>query len=264
MYCPKCSSPATESQRFCRQCGTNLGVILDAMDGKRNPVDFEKLKGDLKELGTSLRTGFEQAHEEIKKNHKVNWREQRRQFRDKNRHLANTVKDVVTETKAAIPSPPEIKNFLESKRNYWYKTSRQYHFQQAILKILSGGALSGVWYYLLNSAANSGFLQGLEKIILTKINQPELPGAIPVIQMLWVLGLVPIAQGVGHLIAGSFAPDIEKLIAAQMPAPASTSVPPPTLNSPHITSEIPHNFAGNYSVTEEETVPLVRPERQAN
>jgi hypothetical protein len=243
MYCPKCSSPATESQRFCRQCGTNLGVILDAMDGKRNPVDFEKLKGDLKELGTS-------------------WREQRNQFRHKNRHLANTVKDIVTETKAAIPSPPEIKNLIEAKRNRWYRTSRQYHFQQAILKILSGGALSGVWYYLLNSAANSGFLQGIEKIILQ--NQPDLTGTIPVIQMLWVLGLVPVAQGVGHLVAGSFAPDIEKLLVAQLPPPAAISAPPPTLNTPHITSEIPHNFAGNYSVTEEETVPLVHPERQAN
>lgn len=262
MYCPKCSSPATESQRFCRQCGTNLGVILDAMDGKRNPVDFEKLKGDLKELGTSLRAGFEQAHEEIKKNHKVNWREQRNQFRHKNRHLANTLKDVVTETKAALPSPPEIKNLIESKRNSWYKTSREYHFQQAILKILSGGALSGVWYYLLNAAANSGFLQGIEKIILQ--NQPDLIGAIPVIQMLWVLGLVPVAQGIGHLVAGSFAPDIEKLLTTQMPSVTAVPAPLPTLNTPHITSEIPHNFVGNYSVTEEETVPLIHPERQAN
>ena len=262
MYCPKCSSPATESQRFCRQCGTNLGVILDAMDGKRSPVDFEKLKGDLKELGTSLRAGFEQAHDEIKKNHKVNWREQRNQFRHKNRDLANTVKDVVTETKAAVLSTPEIQNIIESKRNRWYKTSRQYHFQQAILKILSGGALSGVWYFLLNSAANSGLLQGIEKVILQ--HQPDLTGAIPVIQMLWVLGLVPIAQGVGHLVAGSFAPNIEKLIAAQVPSSSPVSTPPLTMNPPHITSEIPNNFVGNFSITEEETVPLVRPERQAN
>ena len=262
MYCPKCSSPATESQRFCRQCGTNLGVILDAMDGKRNPVDFEKLKGDLKELGTSLRAGFEQAHQEIKKNHKVDWQQQRNQFRHKNRDLANTVKDVVTETKAAVLSTPEIQNLIESKKNRWYKTSRQYHFQQAILKILSGGALSGAWYFLLNSAANSGLLQGIEKVILQ--NQPDLTGAIPVIQMLWVLGLVPVAQGIGHLVAGSVAPDIEKLLAAQIPPPAAIPAPLPTLNTPHVTSEIPLNFAGNYSVIEEETMPLVRPERQAN
>ena len=262
MYCPKCSSPATESQRFCRQCGTNLGVILDAMDGKRSPVDFEKLKGDLKELGSSLRAGLEQAHQEIKKNHKVDWHQQRSQFRHKNRDLAHTVKDVITETKAAVLSTPEIQNIIESKRNRWYKTSRQYHFQQAILKILSGGALSGVWYFLLNSAANSGLLQGIEKVILQ--NQPDLTGAIPVIQMLWVLGLVPIAQGVGHLVAGSFAPNIEKLITAQTPSTSPASTPPLTVNPPHITSEIPNNFVGNFSITEEETVPLIRPERQAN
>ncbi len=262
MFCPKCASPATENQRFCRQCGTNLGVILDAMDGKRNPVDFEKLKGDLKELGTSLRAGFEQAHQEIRKNHKVNWREQRQQFRYKNRHLANTVKDVVTDTKAAVSSAPEIKNYLESKRNRWYKTSRQYHFQQAILKILSGGSLSAFWYFLLNSAANSGLLQSLEKIVLQ--HQPDLTGLIPVIQMLWVLGLVPVAQGIGHLVAGSFAPGIETLLAAQTPPTISNPTPLPTIKAPRVTSEIPNHFAGNFSITEEETVPLVHPERQVN
>ena len=40
MYCPKCSSPAAEGQRFCRQCGTNLGAIVDAMEGRRGPVDL--------------------------------------------------------------------------------------------------------------------------------------------------------------------------------------------------------------------------------
>jgi hypothetical protein len=266
MYCPKCSSPATENQRFCRQCGTNLGVILDAMDGKRSPVDFEKLKGDLKELGNSLRAGFEQAHEEIKKNNKVDWRQQRHQFRRRNRDLSNTVstavKDVVTETKAAVLSTPEIKNLIESKKNRWYKTSRQYHFQQAILKILSGGALVGAWYFLLNSAANTGLLQGIEKIILQ--HQPELIGAAPFLQMLWVLGLIPVAQGIGHVIAGSFAPNLEKLLAAQSVPTPSIPVAPQPIYTPNATSEIPVNFSDNFSITEEDTVPLVRPERQAN
>ena len=52
---------------LCRQCGANLGAIVDAMEGRRGPVDFERLKVDLKDLGTSLRTGFEQAHKEFKK-----------------------------------------------------------------------------------------------------------------------------------------------------------------------------------------------------
>ncbi len=63
MYCPKCSSQAVEGQRYCRQCGTNLGVILDAMDGKTVTVDFETLKKDLRQLGQSLRSSFEDVHQ---------------------------------------------------------------------------------------------------------------------------------------------------------------------------------------------------------
>ena len=60
MYCPKCATQAVPGQRFCRNCGTNLGVILDAVEGKqRGPIDFETLKNDLRELGSNLRAGFE-------------------------------------------------------------------------------------------------------------------------------------------------------------------------------------------------------------
>ncbi len=61
MYCPKCAAQTVPGQRFCRSCGTNIGVIVDAIEGKqRGPIDFETLKSDLRELGSNLRAGFEQ------------------------------------------------------------------------------------------------------------------------------------------------------------------------------------------------------------
>lgn len=34
MFCPKCSAANPEGQRYCTRCGTNLGVVSDALSGK--------------------------------------------------------------------------------------------------------------------------------------------------------------------------------------------------------------------------------------
>src|SRR5262249_5725927 len=74
MFCPKCASPTVHGQHFCRNCGTNLRVIMDAIEGKRSPLDFETLKRDLRDLGSSLRTGFEEASAAIKNTKRLDQR----------------------------------------------------------------------------------------------------------------------------------------------------------------------------------------------
>lgn len=42
MYCPSCSSHNQDEVRFCTRCGTNLGVVSDALSGKlasHSPID---------------------------------------------------------------------------------------------------------------------------------------------------------------------------------------------------------------------------------
>src|SRR5215510_6837356 len=71
LFCPRCGREIIEGQRFCKNCGMKVGVILDAIaDRQHSPFDFESLKRDLRELGTSLRTGFEEATS-IKKTRKL-------------------------------------------------------------------------------------------------------------------------------------------------------------------------------------------------
>ena len=42
MFCPKCASAVVAGQRFCRNCGLKLDVIVDAIEGKsRAPFDFD-------------------------------------------------------------------------------------------------------------------------------------------------------------------------------------------------------------------------------
>ena len=42
MYCPSCSSHNQDEVKFCTRCGTNLGVVSDALNGKlasHSPID---------------------------------------------------------------------------------------------------------------------------------------------------------------------------------------------------------------------------------
>lgn len=275
MYCPKCSNPATEGQRFCRQCGTNLGAIVDAMEGRRGPVDFERLKVDLKDLGTSLRTGFEQAHKEFKKTQHFS----RRQYEKKQRHgedlgaeiTANIANDIASSSSCVATNATSagFDAYPKPKRS---RESRRYHLQKGILSIFSGGAVTGAYYLFLKTATESGLLASLERLVLQ--HNPDLTGLLPVVQMLWIFGLIPVATGLGHLINGAFfAPsdkELKELYAAQaaLQADANRVVqPPPFISSePKVTNEFHPDAAAGFSVTEDATLPLGQrePKRQAS
>jgi zinc-ribbon domain len=44
MYCPSCGSNNVAEVRYCTRCGTNLGVLTEALTGKTNPVDERIMK----------------------------------------------------------------------------------------------------------------------------------------------------------------------------------------------------------------------------
>lgn len=224
MFCPKCASQSVEGQRFCRQCGTNLGIILDAMDGKRTPVDFDALKGDLRELGLSLRDSFQEVSQSFKKTQQLNphlkggpWAHgQRKNRKQINREIVERIKREIVErikqkaSGAAVPSVPSVPPVPFSTKPIPIKikqvrggSSRQHSLQQAALSIFSGGAMSGTLYYLLNAAGGSGLLHSLETLILQQ-SHLQITGLAPVFQALWVLGLVPVAKGFAHLLNGIF------------------------------------------------------------
>ncbi len=243
MYCPRCSSQIVDNQRFCRNCGLKLDLIVDAVEGRaRGPLDFENLKRDLRDLGANLRAGFEEASSAIKKTKRL----------DKN----------------PAPSTPAVQQILPAD---WARElnkvvtkvraahSRKYSLQQATLSIFGGAAWMAVWYNLLDAATRSGLLGNLELIIMEKTEAPVF-GLIPVIRMLWMLGLIPVARGVAHLINGIFfAPKIEKVAQEQasftpsyvQPAPAYISaVTPPVTNE----LENERNPQPQSSVTEDATL----------
>jgi len=200
MYCPKCASQIADNQNYCRNCGLKLHLIVDAIEDRppRGQFDFETLKRDLRDLGSSLRAGFEEAHTAIKNTRKLN--------KTPAPPAPAGPQDWLREISKATWSH----EFSKALKKMKVAHSRKYSLQQATLSIFGGGAMMAVWYYLLEAATNSQLLQNLEMIILEKTGTLVV-GLVPVIQMLWLLGLIPVARGVAHLINGIFfAPKPEK------------------------------------------------------
>ncbi len=197
MYCPRCSSQAVEGQRFCRNCGMDLGVILDAMEGKqRGPLDFENLKKDLRELGANLKAGFEEGNITVKRTKRLD-----------------------PQPVSMAQMPVWSKEFNKALRKVKAAHTRMYSFQHAALNIFIGGAATTAWFYILNEASRGGFLQSIEQIILTETGHP-VTGIAQIVRLLWLLGLIPVAKGIAHLINGIFF--VPKAIDEESPAPVQT------------------------------------------
>jgi hypothetical protein len=223
MFCPRCANQIVDNQNYCRNCGLKLDVIVDAIrDKPRGQFDFEILKRDLRDLGSSLRAGWEEAQNSIKNTRKL---KKNAPPQDWSREVGKAVRS------------HEVSEVLKHHINRALKKvkaahSRKHSFQQATLSILGGGAMMAVWYHLLEAAAGSELLQNLQTIILSQTGTYiNIDGLAHLIRMLWMLGLIPVARGVGHLINGIFfAPQPEKEIQIDpapnyMPDPAQHQSP---------------------------------------
>lgn len=296
MYCPNCASQAVEGQRFCRNCGINLGVIVDAMDGKRQPIDAETLKEDLKQLGLSLRAGFEEAKQEFKKtqnfgrkqHHKWQghgWKAEAKQWGVEAGKYAADAAGIAASKAASAMSPPQAQ-VIKVRQLTKQPSPRRYSLQQAMLSIFGGSAGSVAMYYFLNTAANSGLLTSIERILVNDVfHRPDIVGIAPVLSMLWIFGLAGVAKGFAHLINGIFfapAPgENEKTIvlnpvstdapvrafpqaSTQTTADFSKAAPEPVAIKSSPTNEFEEQWKNfRPSVTEEETVRLGPQNRQA-
>jgi hypothetical protein len=197
---------AIEGQRFCRSCGANLGAIVDVMEDRRAALDFESLKSDLRDLGVSLRAGFEGARSNIKP-----------PWTSKLPSAANIRKQAV----AVAPMPRGLATIVRQRRE---ASTRKYSLQQATLSLLGGSATCGVLYYFLNHAVNSGFVTSVINSITALNPKIQLGGAEQIVSLLWVFGLIGIAKGAGHVINAIFFGPPKDV--AALPLPEVVSAPP--------------------------------------
>jgi hypothetical protein len=216
------------------------------MEDRRAALDFESLKSDLRDLGASLRAGFEGARSNIKS-----------PWTAKLPSAASIRRGAAT----ATPSIPQTLPTIIRQRKE--ASTRKYSLQQATLSILGGAASCGVLYYFLNHAADSGFVSSIVTSITALNPKLQLGGAEQVVRLLWVFGLIGVAKGVGHLINAIFLGPPKEVAAPPPPAVLASPViaPPIATDSSRYVATPSESATTNElenqpqsSVTEDETV----------
>jgi hypothetical protein len=170
MFCPQCGTESSSGLQYCRQCGANLKVIGKAVTlseaiarSDRGPLP--KLKEMMKKLN------MEEVSEEI------------------STALDQMHKEIVKDSGTLIA----VKSAKIEKPKPTAQERREKQITHGLISLFSGIGLMIFLYYFSGALV----LRIPERIIA------QVPFEIePVVQMIWLFGLVPALTGIGRILAG--------------------------------------------------------------
>lgn len=170
MYCPQCGTESGSGLQFCRSCGANLKVIGKALTlseaiarSDRGPLP------KIKEMVKNLKV--EHVTEEV------------------SRALERMNKEIVRTSHAGMMQPG--KPWWSRKKTA--EERRENHIVKGTVSLFSGIGLTVFLYYF-----TAVLVLKLPPDWISKV-----PFEIePVVRILWLLGLVPMLSGAGHILAG--------------------------------------------------------------
>jgi hypothetical protein len=169
MFCPQCGIESSADLHYCRSCGANLKVIGKAVSLSEAIARSDSVPSKLKEMVKNFKV--ERVTDEV------------------SRAMERMNKEIVRSANDPRPHKPW---WLEAKK----KTAaerRERYLTRGTIKLFWGGGLTVFLYFLA-----SALVLKLPPDVIAKI-----PFEInPVVHVLWVLGLIPMLSGVGHIIAG--------------------------------------------------------------
>jgi hypothetical protein len=243
MFCPKCAGEATEGQKFCKACGTNLELVNNALGSGDDTLaqlrlDLDGLKVSLMQGGKSI---GEAVRREAQKYSRHNWRHGRRGRRtDPNIWWEGLNRSKSPETgkieSATTSQPPDPELYLPRPKE-WLKYSRQHNLRDGLVSLLGGGAAGFVLYYIGQIVIHAGVLETLDSRYGVK-------GVDQVVAMAWLIALIPVLKGFGQLLYAIFFAESIKNIARNyrvdstpvqpLREPASLVAPSPDVAEPNV------------------------------
>ena len=172
MYCPQCGTES-QSTQYCRICGANLKVIGKAVALSEAVARSDR--GPLPKIKQMI------------KDFKVD-------------HVSDEVSGALDQMNAEIAALSPEKERHETRRA-WIEfpkrktpaEKRENHISKGVVSFFSGIGLTTFLYYL-----SAALVLKLPPEVIAQI-----PFEIdPVVKIIWLLGLLPMTTGVGHIIAG--------------------------------------------------------------
>jgi hypothetical protein len=169
MFCPQCGTESSAELHYCRSCGANLKVIGKAVSLSEAIARSDGVPAKLKEMVKNLKV--ERVTDEV------------------SRAMERMNKELVRSAQDPRPSKPW---WLEAKKKT-AEQRRERHLTKGTIKFFWGGGLTVFLYFLANA-------------LVLKL-PPDVIGKIPfeiepVVRVIWLLGLIPMLSGLGHIIAG--------------------------------------------------------------
>lgn len=215
MYCPQCATESTPGLQYCRVCGANLKVIGKAVSlseaiarSDRGPLP------KIKEMVKNLKV--EHVTEEVSR------------ALD---HMSNELVKVSSEAKA------KQQRGWSLRRKKTAAERRERQITQGIVSLFSGTGLTIFLYYL-----SAALVLKLPPHIIQQV-----PFEIdPVVRVLWLIGLIPMLSGVGHILSGLLIRPAPEPPTQQVLFPATEGETP---SPPRIETPIPQRVEASTRVT---------------
>jgi hypothetical protein len=232
MFCPQCGTESSAELHYCRSCGANLKVIGKAVSLSEAISRSDGVPAKIKEMVKNLKV--EKVTEEV------------------SRALERMNREIVRSSHDPRPSKPW---WLEATKKT-AEQRRERHLTKGAIKFFWGGGLTIFLYFLANA-----LVLKLPPDVIARI-----PFEIdPVVHVIWLVGLIPMLSGLGHLLAGlSIRP--EPVTQIETPERQPLRIDPPIDATPY-SSEVPVAMSREApaSVTDRTTNILDRdPARQTN
>jgi len=218
MFCPQCGTQSSAELKFCRSCGANLKVIGKAVTLSEAIARSDGVPAKIKELVSNIK--ISQVTEEV------------------SRAMDKMNKEIARSSEG------------RRQRSRWRKQKtaeerRERYLTKGAIKLFWGSGLTVFLYFLAHS-------------LILKL-PPDFVARIPfeidpVVHVLWLIGLLPVLSGIGHIIAGlTIKPEPTKQI--EFPEPTPLRIDPETSTDSRyedeLTVAIPRQ--GPASITERTT-----------
>lgn len=198
MFCPQCGTESAPDLKFCRTCGANLRVIGKAVTLSEAIARSDSVPAKVKDLVKSLK--IERVTDEVARAMEKMGQEMAHTAHDHHEWIQARTRD---ETREKLRRRRKEKTAEERRERYLTK---------GFVTMFSGVGL-GIFLYFLGHSVN---------LRLTPDEIAKIPFELgPVLNVLWLVGLIPTLSGLGRVIAGlTIRRDPQREIPPPVEAPA--------------------------------------------